>query len=170
MISYYIYILVYFIWFHYCWIYHFYHPPFLFILYNYNWAFRMLNVLIVFILNSVLRSQMFQPVYHIGFCLWWSFFLLEICHMYFQYSTGFWTLDLTLSHCIVLFSDGFCHDRVSWTIGLGWLLMSASSVARITGVSPRHLALYIFFGLFLLDCLCFYCHVNFWWKLIFFIE
>jgi hypothetical protein len=40
---------------------------------------------------------------------------------------------------------GFFQDRVSWTICLGWLwtsilLISASRVARMTGVSQQHLA------------------------------
>jgi hypothetical protein len=42
-----------------------------------------------------------------------------------------------------VFCDGFFRDRVSWTFCLGWLrtevlLISASWVARITGVSHRH--------------------------------
>jgi hypothetical protein len=43
------------------------------------------------------------------------------------------------------FPSGYFRDRVSWTICPGWLrtlilLISDSQVARITGVSPWHLA------------------------------
>jgi hypothetical protein len=46
---------------------------------------------------------------------------------------------------LALFCDGCFQDRVSWTICPGWLqpeilLISASWVARITGMSHRHLA------------------------------
>jgi hypothetical protein len=50
----------------------------------------------------------------------------------------------TLSHSTSpIFCDGFFRDRVSWTISPGWLwitilLISASWVARITGVSHQH--------------------------------
>jgi ABC-type Fe3+ transport system permease subunit len=51
----------------------------------------------------------------------------------------------TLSHSTSPFCDGYFWDRVSWTICLSWLqtvilLISASWVARITGVSHWHLA------------------------------
>jgi hypothetical protein len=49
----------------------------------------------------------------------------------------------TLSYSASPFSWGFFRDRVSWTICPGWLqtsilLISASWVARITGVSHQH--------------------------------
>jgi hypothetical protein len=48
-----------------------------------------------------------------------------------------------LSHSSVLFCVGFFWDRVSWTICPGWfqttmLLISASWVARIIGMSHQH--------------------------------
>jgi hypothetical protein len=48
-----------------------------------------------------------------------------------------------------LLCDGFFQERVSWTICPGWLrttilLISASWVARITGVSHQHPAIFIF--------------------------
>jgi hypothetical protein len=57
----------------------------------------------------------------------------------------------------VLFCVGYCQDRVSWTICLGWLrivilLISASRVARITGVSHRHPAFLFLFPLSFPSC------------------
>jgi hypothetical protein len=68
-----------------------------------------------------------------------------------------------LSHSASLFCDGHFQDRVLWTICLGWLqtpilLISASSVVRITGMSHQCLAsLFKNFQVFLelSDCLFF---------------
>jgi hypothetical protein len=57
-----------------------------------------------------------------------------------------WTQSLHLEPLHWLFSEkGFFWDRVSWTICLGWLqtvilLISASWLARITGMSHWRLA------------------------------
>jgi hypothetical protein len=55
-----------------------------------------------------------------------------------------------LSHTFSLFCSGYCRDGVLWTICLGWpettvLLISASQVVRITGVSYWHPTLISFF-------------------------
>jgi hypothetical protein len=69
-------------------------------------------------------------------------------------STGAWTQGLPLERLCQLFScDGFFWDRVLQTICPGWLwatilLVSASWVARITGVSHRCPALFFFFSVF----------------------
>jgi hypothetical protein len=53
-------------------------------------------------------------------------------------------------------------DRFSRTICLGWLwtlilLISASSVARTTGVSHQHYTLFIFFAVNKLPEICLFC-------------
>jgi hypothetical protein len=54
-----------------------------------------------------------------------------------------------LSHSIIPFCVGYFWDRVLWTIYLGWLwtatlLISASWVARIIGVSHLHQVAFLF--------------------------
>jgi hypothetical protein len=72
------------------------------------------------------------------------FFLSFFLPSFFFYGAGIWTQGLHLEPLhqpfIVM---SFFWDRVSWTICLGWLrtmilLISASWVARITGMSHRH--------------------------------
>jgi hypothetical protein len=71
---------------------------------------------------------------------------------FFFFSTRAWTQGLHQSHSTSpFFVKGFFWDRVSWTICTGWfqaaiLLISASWVARIAGVSYQHLALCSYFS------------------------
>jgi hypothetical protein len=57
---------------------------------------------------------------------------------------------------LALFCNGFFWDRVLWTICVGWLwteilLISASWVARMTGVSHQHLTDSLFIPHLLMD-------------------
>jgi hypothetical protein len=59
----------------------------------------------------------------------------------------------SLGHTSSPFCSGYFGDRVSQTVCLGWpqtmiLLISASQVAKITGVSHWHLAELILWSLF----------------------
>jgi hypothetical protein len=71
------------------------------------------------------------------------FFLVN----FFSFDTGVWTQGLHLDPLHQpFFCDGFFWDRVSRTICLGWLqttilLIPASWVARITGMSYQHQAI-----------------------------
>jgi hypothetical protein len=83
------------------------------------------------------RSSLHRPCL-VGFLFWFLVLGFELK-----------AFTLTCSTSPV-FCDRIFWDRVSWTVCLGWLrtliLISASWVARITGVSHRHLALFRFYG------------------------
>jgi hypothetical protein len=74
----------------------------------------------------------------------------EINHILYQLSEFLWYWGLNTGPTSratspALFCDGYFQDRISWTIFPDWLwteilLISASWVARITGMSHQHLA------------------------------
>jgi hypothetical protein len=70
--------------------------------------------------------------------------ILNFFFFFFFWCAGVWTQGLHLEPLHQpFFCDGIFQDRVSWTICLDWfwtviLLISASCVARITGVSHRY--------------------------------
>jgi hypothetical protein len=70
--------------------------------------------------------------------------ILFFLFLFFFVALMFEIRTFTLSHSTALFCEEVSQDRISQTIFLGWLqtavlLISASRVARIAGVSHRHL-------------------------------
>jgi hypothetical protein len=95
-------------------------------------------------------TQLCTVLYTVLLCYWLMYlveytFIIRVCS-FLGVGTGTWTQAPHLEPFHQpYFCEGFFRDRVCWTICPGWLrteilLISASWVARITGMSHWHLA------------------------------
>jgi hypothetical protein len=102
-----------------------------------QWPTSSTPALVLLLYSFLGRSYTFISNYPTSLCLWAQGFTLAKQTLY------------CLSHTSSAFCSGYFGDEVLWTICSNWLrvmilLISASKVARITGVSHWHPALHFF--------------------------
>jgi hypothetical protein len=114
-----------------------------FLVSTFTWKVNFFYIcLALWILNKILKNNFY-------------FILLSLAIGSFFCGTGVWTQGFVLakqvlyylSHASSPFCSGYFEDRIFWTICPGWpwisvLLLSASQIARIIGMSHWHSASY----------------------------